>query len=85
MVLSDLRLSAGAVPLSPSQQSVLRESVRRGQSAFVEAVSGPWTDALPMLVLLEWDRASRELTSPSLQSTATAVQAWMQVSSAYLL
>lgn len=71
-------MAAGSV-LTASQQGAVRDALQRAQSAFVEVVSGPWTDALAMLVLREWERADEQLTSQPLPSSQAAVQAWMQV------
>lgn len=70
--------AAGAV-LSARQEEAVQQAVERARGTFAEVVQGPWTDALPMLASLEWERAHRQLSSPSLASTAAAVQAWMQV------
>ena len=60
-------------------QQLLDEALQAGQAGLVEQLQGMWCDALPLLVVWEWDRARQAIAESHNVSTATAVQAWLQV------
>ena len=55
------------------------QAVQAGQTGLVEQLQGMWCDALPLLIVWEWGRARQAIAEPHNVSTATAVQAWLQV------
>ena len=55
------------------------QAIQSGQAGLVEQLQGMWCDALPLLVVWEWGRARHAIAEPHNVSTATAVQAWLQV------
>lgn len=60
-------------------QQLLDQALQAGQAGLVEQLQGMWCDALPLLVVWEWGRARQAIAEPHNVSTATAVQAWLQV------
>lgn len=55
------------------------QAVQVGQAGLVEKLQGMWCDAVPLLTVWEWGRARSAILDPNTASTATAVQAWLQV------
>lgn len=68
---------AGA-ELSALQREVLGAAAGRARSELSAELGGAWGDALPLLAAGEWRAGRTALLTPAPQSTATAVQAWMQ-------
>ena len=50
-----------------------------GQAGLVENLQGMWCDAVVVLVGWEWPHARHAIWQPGTASTASAVQAWLQV------
>lgn len=50
-----------------------------GQAGLVENLQGMWCDAVVVLVGWEWPHARQAIWQPGTASTASAVQAWLQV------
>lgn len=76
-----LSIVAGTSGLGENQQ-VLAASIRQCKAALRQEAEGVWSEILPLLVALEWDRTAAGLSSVTLQSSSASVQAWMQVDSA---
>ncbi|KAK9825468.1 hypothetical protein WJX81_005951 [Elliptochloris bilobata] len=68
---------AGA-ELSALQREVLGAAAGRSRAELAAELGGAWGDALPLLAAGEWRAGRAALLTPAPQSTATAVQAWMQ-------
>ena len=68
---------AGA-ELSALQREVLGAAAGRARAELSAELGGAWGDALPLLAAGEWRAGRAALLAPAPQSTATAVQAWMQ-------
>lgn len=64
--------------LSALQREVLGAAGGRARAELAAEVGGAWGDALPLLAAAEWGAGRAALLTPRPQSTATAVQAWMQ-------
>ncbi len=71
------RRGAGA-ELSALQLEVLGAAAGRARAELGAELGGCWGDALPLLAAAEWGAGRAALLTPRPQSTATAVQAWMQ-------
>ena len=71
------RRCAGA-ELSALQLEVLGAAAGRARAELGAELGGCWGDALPLLAAAEWGAGRAALLTPRPQSTATAVQAWMQ-------
>ena len=84
IALSQPRWKLTCVPcaeagVNGTHSKYLTNTVQHLRGALAKEVDGIWSEILPLLVALEWDRAAAGLSKISLQSSIASVQAYMQV------
>ena len=68
--------------MTPAQLALLGEAGRRARAQLQLGLEGPWCDALPLVLAMQWGPLRQAAQSPHRRSTTAAVQAWLQVSAA---